>query len=206
MGEPMTEQLEIILPPGGNGPGVLVIHPWWGRNETVRGYGRRLAELGFVVGLPDAFEGNIVTGRDAAQGLVERFWPSAPGVLAQNFRTLAAHGSVKGGVSGVGFSFGGFQLLGLQEELPLERIVTYYADREVKLKVPVLGLFAEDDPFADDQAGMIGMLEAAGPPSAAVVYPGTTHWFAESDRPEYDPAAAATAFDRTVAFLRAKSG
>ena len=55
--------LEILLPEGGSGPGVLVVHPWWGRNATVRDYGRALAELGFVVGLPDAFDGDVVTER-----------------------------------------------------------------------------------------------------------------------------------------------
>jgi len=195
------EQLEIILPSGGSGPGVLVVHPWWGRNETVLNYGHRLAGRGFVVGLADAFDGNVVTDQDAAQGLLERYWQSAPALLAGNVRTLAAHGAVTSGVSGLGFSFGAFQLLQLQEELPLRRVVTYYADREVELKVPVLGHFAETDPFADDQPGMIGKLEAAGPPSAAIVYPGTTHWFAEADRPEYVAAAAEAAFQRSVAFL-----
>ena len=197
------EQLEIILPPGGSGPGVLVIHPWWGRNETVLNYGRRLASRGFVVGLADAFDGNVVTDREAAQRLLERYWQSAPALLAGNVHTLAAHDAVSGGVNGLGFSFGGFQLLQLQEELPLMRVVTYYADREVELKVPVLGHFAQTDPFADDQDGMIKKLEAAGPPSAAIVYPNTTHWFAEADRPEYDAAAAEAAFERSVAFLSA---
>lgn len=197
------EQLEIILPPGGSGPGVLVIHPWWGRNETVLNYGRRLASRGFVVGLADAFDGNVVTDREAAQGLLERYWQSAPALLAGNVHSLAAHDAVRGGVNGLGFSFGGFQLLQLQEELPLRRVVTYYADREVELKVPVLGHFAQTDPFADDQDGMIKKLEAAGPPSAAIVYPNTTHWFAEADRPEYDAAAAEAAFERSVAFLSA---
>lgn len=196
-------KLEIILPADGRGPGILVIHPWWGRNATVLDYGRRLAERGFVVGLADAFEGNVVTKRDAAQGLLERYWQAAPALLAADFQALAAHPAVQGGVSGLGFSFGGFQLLQLQEELPLRRVVTYYADREVELKVPVLGHFAETDPFADDQDGMIRKLEAAGPPSAAIVYPDTTHWFAEADRPEFDVAAAEAAFERSVAFLSA---
>lgn len=199
----MSADLEILLPASGSGPGVLVVHPWWGRNATVRDYGRALSELGFVVGLPDAFEGTVVTERDDAQALIEKHWEAAPGRISAAFERLAGHTAVRGTVSGVGFSFGAFQLLGLMDELPLHRLVTYYADREVTLgRVPVLGHFAEDDPFADDQPGMIRALEAAGAPGGAVVYPGTTHWFAEKDRPEFNPAAARTAFERTVAFLK----
>lgn len=197
----MTAPLDILLPPGGTGPGVLVVHPWWGLNATVRDFGAALAAQGFVVGLADAFAGDIVTDQDEAQGLLEKHWQTAPAVLTEAFNQLAGNPAVSG-VSGLGFSFGGFQLLGLQETLPLRRVVTYYADRDVTLKVPVLGHFAETDPFADDQDGMIRALTAAGPPSEAVVYPGTRHWFAEKDRPEFDAAVARAAFDRSVAFLR----
>src|SRR5690606_6306062 len=193
--------LDILLPPGGTGPGVLVVHPWWGLNATMRDFGAALAAQGFVVGLADAFAGDIVTGQDEAQGLLETHWQTAPAVLTEAFNQLAGNPAVSG-VSGLGFSFGGFQLLGLQETLPLRRVVTYYADRDVTLKVPVLGHFAETDPFADDQDGMIRALTAAGPPSAAHIYPGTRHWFAEKDRPEFDAASAEAAFDRSVAFLR----
>lgn len=199
----MSAELEIVLPPSGSGPGVFVVHPWWGRNATVLAYGRALAERGFVVGLPDAFAGDVVTGRDEAQGLLEKHWQAAPGRLTADFSAFAANPAVTGPVSGVGFSFGAFQLLGLMDALPLHRLVTYYADRDVKLgKVPVLGHFAETDEFQDDQPGMIRMLEAAGPPGGAVVYPGTQHWFAEADRPEFDAVAAEAAFERTVGFLR----
>lgn len=199
----MRSGFEILLPAMGSGAGVFVVHPWWGRNATVVAYGQAMADRGFTVGLPDAFEGDVVTEQDVAQALLEKHWEAAPGRLATDFEAFATNPAVNGPVSGVGFSFGGFQLLGLMDQLPLHRLVTYYADREVKLgKVPVLGHFAETDPFADDQEGMIRALQAAPPPSEAVVYAGTTHWFAEADRPEFDAAAAGVAFERTVAFLR----
>jgi carboxymethylenebutenolidase len=197
-----VSELEILLPAAGNGPGVLVVHPWWGRNATVRDYGGALAAEGFVVGLADAFKGDVVTTREAAQGLLEKHWQAAPGRLKVAFEALETHSAFRGPVSGVGFSFGGFQLLGLMGEVPLHRLVTYYADREVAFgAVPVLAHFAETDAFQDDQEGMIRALRAVGEPSEAVVYPGTEHWFAEADRPEFDAGAASAAFERTVVFL-----
>ena len=138
-------ELDVLLPAAGSGPGVFVVHPWWGRNATVRAYGRALADAGFVVGMPDAFQGDVVTGRDEAQGLLEKHWRDAPAQLTADFMAFAANPAVRGPVSGVGVSFGAFQLLGLQETLPLKRLVTYYADREVTLKVPVLGHFSGTD-------------------------------------------------------------
>lgn len=202
VGEPVSGAVEVLVPAAGRGSGVLVVHPWWGLNATVRTYAGALSAEGFVVGLVDAFEGEVVTSQEAAQAQLERHWEAAPGRIGAAFNAFAAHEAVAGGISGLGFSFGGFQLLGLIGTLPLRRLVTYYADREVALGgVPVLGHFAQTDSFADDQEGMIRAIEAAGPPSAAWVYPGTQHWFAEADRPEYEPEAAALAFERSVDFL-----
>jgi carboxymethylenebutenolidase len=201
--------MDVLTPASGAGPGVLVVHPWWGLNRTTRNYGAALAAEGFVAALPDIFMGDVTTSREAAQQLLERHWRDAGARMAAAVRELATHPAVEGDdVAGVGFSFGGFQLLALlaQPDLPLRRIATYYATHPLPGRhVPVLAHFAETDEFETpaDVASMETALGASGAPNASHVYPNTRHWFAEADRPEFDRAAADLAFSRTLAFLRA---
>jgi carboxymethylenebutenolidase len=196
--------MDILRPAGGTGPGVLVVHPWWGLNQTVRDYGAALAREGFTVGLVDVFEDHVVTAIDDAQKQIETYWEAAPGrVRAAISELVDATGEA---VGGVGFSFGGFHLLDrLGESLPLRRVTAYYATHPLPAgHVPVQAHFAADDPYesAEDMTTLAEALATAGPPNAGYTYPGTRHWFAEPDRPEYDAAAAALAFERTVTFLR----
>ena len=199
--------MEIIRPAGGTGPGVLVVHPWWGLNQTIRDYGAALARDGFVVGLADAFGGETTTSIEVAETLIRKYWSAAEGTVTEGLRNLAGHDAVIGDMVGaVGFSFGGFHLLELlaQPDLPMARLVTYYATHPLPERhVPVLAHLAASDDYesAEDMAAMTTAL-ANSPGSAVYSYPGTRHWFAEADRPEFDAAAAKLAFQRTVAFLR----
>ena len=45
-------------------------------------------------------------------------------------------------------------------------------------------------------------MKAAGVDVTLHVYPGTVHWFIESDRPEYETASASLAWERTFEFLK----
>lgn len=196
--------MDILKPSRGAGPGVLVVHPWWGLNQSVRDYGAALVREGFVVGLPDVFEGHVVTEIDAAQKQIETYWEKAGERVGAALRELAD--AVGGDVAGVGFSFGGFHLMRLlDQKLPLRAVVAYYATHPLPARhVPVLAHLAEEDAFesGEDMAALAKATAKAGPPNASYTYPGTKHWFAESDRPEYDADAARLAFKRTTAFLR----
>ena len=73
-----------------------------------------------------------------------------------------------------------------------------------KMRSKVLGHYAETDewfPFERAQE-MEQAMKTAGVDVTLHFYPGTAHWFMEEDRPEYDPAAASLAWERTLEFLK----
>lgn len=202
--------MDVVVPPSGKGPGVLVVHPWWGLNQTIRNYGTALAKQGFVAALPDLFDGVVVTEPDDAEKLVDANWPQAVTKLTAALAELGAHPAVtQPGLGAVGFSFGGFQLLRMigPETTNLRAVVAYYAAFVGSFNTghtKVLAHFAETDPF-DGPEAQTDMAEALAAANAGVTHThsGTKHWFAEADRPEYDKVAADLAFGETVAFLRA---
>lgn len=195
--------MDIVLPPSGKGPGVLVAHPWWGLNQTIRDYGARLAQEGFVVGLPDFFEGNVATTIDGAEAQMRKYMEPAQPRLDAALDELGKHPAVTGsGLGAVGFSFGGFQLLRAIDagDKRIARLVAYYATYPLPANhVPIMAHLASDDPYESNE-DMAALSAHLG--DTAYTYPGTKHWFAEIDRPEYDMDAANLAYDRTVGFLR----
>ena len=81
------------------------------------------------------------------------------------------------------------------------------ADFAEKTKAAFLGNFAENDSYEPGE--MVPKLEdqlsSAGRDATIYVYPGTGHWFFESDRPDaYDADAAQLSWQRTVEFLHNK--
>jgi carboxymethylenebutenolidase len=195
--------MDILLPPAGTGPGILVAHPWWGLNQTIRDYGARLAQEGFVVGLPDFFEGGIAITIEGAETQMRKYMEPAQARLGAALDELGKHPAVTGtGLGAVGFSFGGFQLLRAIEagEPRIARLVAYYATYPLPDEhVPIMAHLAADDPY-ESAEDMQALTDHLG--DTAYTYPGTKHWFAEIDRPEYDADAANLAFERTVGFLR----
>lgn len=204
VGEPVTD---ILRPTGDRGPGVVVAHAWWGLNQTIRDYGAALTAEGFVVALPDLFDGAVATSVEEAEALVSSEWPAPEGLRAA-IEELSRHEAVTGtAVGAVAFSYSGFHLLGLVGNVAeLRAPVVYYAtryDRRLEPGSAMAHLAAEDD-FEGEET-MAALVAQLGE-DYAFQYPGTRHWFAEPDRPEYDEPAAMLAFQRTVGLLRERLG
>jgi carboxymethylenebutenolidase len=208
----------LATPDGAMGPGVVVMHAWWGLTEPFRQVCDRLAEAGFVALAPDLYRGTTTAKVEEAKALgaaldgeSERVRGDIAGAvqfLRQHAATPPADG--RGKLAFVGFSLGGAYALDASVNLAEEiaAVVTFYATYTGpdygRAKAAYLCHFAEDDPFepAESVAEMEQALQAAGRPATIYTYPGTKHWFFEPNRADaYDVAAAALAWERTIAFL-----
>jgi carboxymethylenebutenolidase len=207
----------LAVPERGIGPGVLVLHAWWGLTDVFKQVCDRLAEAGFVALAPDLYHGKTTAALEEAQALgasldqdVERWRGDIAGavqVLRQHDATHLANERSK--LAFVGFSLGGAYALDMSVNLAedISAVVTFYTAYTEpdysRATAAYLCHFAEHDPFepAESVAEMEQVLQAAGRPVTVYTYPGTKHWFFEENRPEYDAEAARVAWERTSEFL-----
>ena len=59
----------LATPESANSRGVLVLHPWWGLNDTMKSVCERLADEGYTVFAPDLYRGKVATTIEAADAL-----------------------------------------------------------------------------------------------------------------------------------------
>jgi carboxymethylenebutenolidase len=204
----------MALPDMRAGPGVLLLHAWWGLTLFFRAVCERLANEGFVALAPDLYHGaTAATPTEAKQlrfGLNDE---QANREMEGALRCLQSQPSVSGTRVGVvGFSMGGYLALRLARRVgdALGAAVIFYATEGGSFETaqtPVLGHFAAGDGCwagARAMASLEERLHGAGCETAFHVYPDTQHAFFEQDRPEaYHAQAADLAWRRTIAFLRA---
>lgn len=200
--------------PATGAPGVLVLHPWWGLNDDVTAYADRLAASGYAVAAPDMFGGEIASTVEDAEKLAHGADEEAiNGIVLATLDRLTSSIGPGAKIAALGFSFGAhWTMWSPTQRDQVVASILYYGTTDGPVlegaTVPVLGHFAEDDPYetAEWVAEFEGILRAAGRDVVIHRYPGTGHWFAEPSRDAYRPEAAELAFERTVAFLRAHVG
>lgn len=199
------------LPPSGEGPGVLVLHAWWGLNDFFRGVCDRLAAAGFVVVAPDLWGGAVASTVDEAEGLLKQRDDQAIGAaVVAALSHLRSHPAVRGEALGaIGFSMGAAWAAYLAGARPELRAVTlFYGIGEgdfAASQAAFLGHFAQEDPWEPEEGvrWLEGALGEAGREAEFHRYPGVGHWFFEEDRHDaYSSEEAALAWDRTILFLR----
>ena len=206
----------LAIPPTGKGPGVLVLHAWWGLNDTIKGVCDRLAGEGFVAFAPDLYHGKVadtIPGAETLGSALDANHLQAKVEIKEAAKFLSERaGQADSGLAVMGFSLGAYYALDFSAADPehIRSVVIFYGTQGdffsdfSSSKAAYLGHFAENDQY-EPQSNVDNLearLRGAGRPVTFHIYPGTGHWFFEPDRPAYNQAAASLAWDRTLAFLK----
>ena len=199
----------LAVPQAGKGPGILVLHPWWGLNDTIKGVCDRLAQEGYVAYAPDLYHGEIATTIAEAETLSNKLDSArAKADVLAGEAYLREH--AKGDAIGVlGFSLGANFAFALSVWEPehVRAVVVFYGSGEFdfsKARAKYLGHYAETDPYEGEWVGVTeNALKKGGRDYEFHTYKGTGHWFFEPDRTDaYRKEAADLAWKRTLQFYK----
>jgi len=208
----------LTRPAGASGriPAVVVVHENRGRNPYIEDVARRLATLGFMALAPDGltplggYPGNDDDGR-AMQKKLESAKLLEDFIAA--FEYLKAHPGSSGKVGVVGFCFGGGVSNAMAVRLPeLAAAVPFYGRQPAAADVPKISA-----PLLIHYAGLDKRINGGWPDYEAALkengktytmymYPDVNHGFHNDTTPRYDEAAAALAWERTIAFFKENLG
>jgi carboxymethylenebutenolidase len=204
----------LATPENPNGKAVVVLQEWWGLVPHIQDVADRFAAAGYLALAPDLYRGERTTDADVAGRQmmsldIERAEKDLRGAIA-----AAAERAGVERVGVIGFCMGGQLALLAATASPsaVGAAVDFYGIHPKikpdfsRLECPVLGLFAENDEYvgAEAVAGLVAAIEGAGKRIEHHIYPGVGHAFFNDARPEaHDAAAAADAWERSLAFLDA---
>ncbi len=212
----------LALPPGGEGPGLLLWQEIFGVNTHIRAVAEQYALAGFVVLAPDAFWrqrprvelGYAGAERDQAITLMKGCKPAETEAdIAAALAALRARPEVAGRkVGSFGYCMGGRWAYLAAAGTDVDAAVAFYGggihmqlDRAPAIGCPLQFHYAEHDEGIPLAA--VDSVRAALAPSIAEgraevhVYPGAHHGFNCWARSTYDAPSAALAHGRTLAFF-----
>lgn len=206
----MSDSAYFVSPPGGPGPGLLLLHSWWGLTPFFRRLADRLSERGFTVLVPDLNAGETFTDADEARAhLADLDADRLASLTLASARIVGERsGDPAAAISIVGFSMGASLALWASVRLAerVDKVVAFYGTQSIDFAGASAAYqlhFASDDHMVSDDEG--AFMEATMGMEDLTVdshrYPVTSHFFFEQDRPEYDEKSANLAWDRMLAFL-----
>jgi carboxymethylenebutenolidase len=215
-----TSEGYLAQPSSGSGPAVIVIQEWWGLVPHITSLVDRCAAAGFVALAPDLYHGVHTTEPDEAGKLMMGLaMDQAAKDMAGAAAYLADRSDVTGRIGTVGFCMGGSLALwsgtlsehivatvGFYPAVPWERMNPQWSNYAGKAAL----IHCSEGDGTSAAPGIQqakAAIEAAGGECQLYDYPGTEHAFFNDERPEvHHPAAAETAWERSLAFLASRLG
>lgn len=195
-------------------PGLVVVHEWWGLNDSIRALSQRFCDAGFSVLAVDLFGGAVTDDAKVALKLaMEMRTLDATTIIEAAAAFLRGHGCDKVGVTG--FCLGGGMTLAAACHCPsASAFVPFYGLPMAKYVDwsktlgPILGHYVEQDRFVD----VSRVRAAADAVNASDTNPRGTfelhiydaqHAFMRAEDPTvFNAQAAELAWQRTLEFLQ----
>lgn len=203
-----------VTKPGGKGPfpTVIMIHEFWGLNESIVGKADLLAQEGYLVIAPDTFRGSTTSW--VPRAIYQVISTKAENTNADLDSVYAWLGSAPdvdtGRVAIAGFCYGGRTSLAYSlHNNQLAATVIYYGSPETdaeilkKLPGPVLGIFGGADlsiPVEQVNAFDAALTEA-GVPHEITIYEGQSHAFVQDVQGIQAGGAQGEAWHQMLGFL-----
>jgi carboxymethylenebutenolidase len=214
---------ELVLPPSGRGPGIVLLQEIFGVNDFVLGKAKDLADAGYVVSCPDVFwriEPGVALPHDEiglqrGMTIAGRWMQEVPddvklGDLLAVLDALRNHPSVSGPVGVVGYCFGGTAAYLIAAHGDPAVCVSYYGSgiaNELGLlpsiTCPVMFHFGGRDPYIpNEQLQQIQSACAGNPNIVLRIEPEAGHAFENLLAPAFgNPDSASRSWPATVEFL-----
>jgi len=205
----------LALPPGGRGPGLVVIQEWWKLTTHIQDVTDRFAAEGFVALAPDLYGGRTAHDSDQARALASSL-PREQAVrdLAGAVDHLLGHATATSATVGaVGFCMGGGFVLSLATHLreKVSAAVPFYGvpgdpPAFATLTARVQGHYGRHDhsiPVEQVEELATRLEQESGQRPEMHLYD-AEHAFVNDENPtgNYDPDNAALAWGRAARFLR----
>ena len=195
-----------------NAPTVLLIHEWWGLNDQIKTVAAELAKQGYIALAVDLYGGKVASDAKNARALMKSVnKDQATETLTAWLNFLKKYEGSNGKVATMGWCFGGGWSLNASIATPVDATIVYYgrvtqkAEQLKSLKGPVLGHFGTLDKSIN-KAMVTGfeseMKQAGKDGDLSVNWYDANHAFANPTSARYDQEDAATAWKRTMEFLK----
>lgn len=195
-------------------PAVILVHEWWGLNDTVREWADQLAAEGYIVLAVDLFQGKTATSPAAARELMTAIVEN-PDAAAANIRSAYEFVTDTAGAprtGSVGWGFGGTWSLNTAMLFPdeLDATVIFYGpvtadeDKLRPVSAPLLAFFGDKDRTisAESVEMFDASLQRLRKNFEIKTYPGVGTGFSNPSNNNYNREAANDAWQRMLEFFK----